>query len=105
MHPHMYDAQGIAQNHCCEKLVCIVLDRGQAEREEKQRMRQEMGLPTDDENALGSFDNGDPYTTNLYIGMAASLAVLGVLPVHVRRLRAVFNFPSSSLTLRSFGAC
>ena len=47
----------------------FVLGRGQAEREEKQRMRQEMGLPTDDENAaLGSFDNGDPYTTNLYIG-------------------------------------
>lgn len=41
--------------------------REQEKREERQRMRSEAGgaLDLDDE---GSFDDGDPYTTNLYIG-------------------------------------
>ena len=41
-------------------------------REQQQReLRREQGLPPTEEETLGSFDAGDPTTTNLYIGNLA----------------------------------
>lgn len=46
------------------------LFREQEAREERQRMRREYGVTYEDDG-LGSFDDGDPYTTNLYVGNLA----------------------------------
>lgn len=60
-------------------LVCLATDmagmlgrlfREQEAREERQRMRREYGVTYADDD-LGSFDDGDPYTTNLYVGNLA----------------------------------
>ena len=60
-------------------LVCLATDmagmlgrlfREQEAREERQRMRREYGVTFADDE-LGSFDDGDPYTTNLYVGNLA----------------------------------
>ena len=42
--------------------------REQERREERQRIRKEAGGTLDPLDDEGSFDDGDPYTTNLYIG-------------------------------------
>lgn len=42
--------------------------REQERRDERQRMRKETGGALDPLDEEGSFDDGDPYTTNLYIG-------------------------------------
>ncbi|KAL3151330.1 hypothetical protein ABBQ38_013163 [Trebouxia sp. C0009 RCD-2024] len=47
------------------------LKREQEKREERQRMRSEAGGALDLLDDEGSFDDGDPYTTNLYIGNLA----------------------------------
>ena len=50
--------------------------RDQDARSERQRVRRErgssfeLGPPVDD--GMGSFDDGDPYTTNLYVGNLAA---------------------------------
>lgn len=44
--------------------------REQEAREERQRIRREQGPGWEDEKD-GSFDDGDPYTTNLYVGNLA----------------------------------
>ena len=51
-------------------LHTVLLDshREQERREERQRMRTEAGGVLDPLDDEGSFDDGDPYTTNLYIG-------------------------------------
>ena len=57
--------------------------REQERREEKQRIRSEAGGildPLDDE---GSFDDGDPYTTNLYIGEEYTQASACTCDLHV----------------------
>ena len=46
------------------------LFREQEAREERQRMRREYGVTYEDDG-MGSFDDGDPYTTNLYVGNLA----------------------------------
>lgn len=47
--------------------------RDQEAREERQRLRKEKGSGFDllPEDGLGSFDDGDPFTTNLYVGNLA----------------------------------
>ena len=46
--------------------------REQEAREERQRMRRERGVEYDPaEDGGGSFDEGDPSTTNLYVGNLA----------------------------------
>lgn len=45
--------------------------RQQEEREERQRARREKGFTDPFDDGLGSFDDGDPYTTNLYVGNLA----------------------------------
>lgn len=65
---------------CFQKVsVCLATDmagmlghlfREQEAREERQRMRREYGVTYADDE-LGSFDDGDPYTTNLYVGNLA----------------------------------
>ncbi|KAK9865024.1 hypothetical protein WJX84_002089 [Apatococcus fuscideae] len=49
------------------------LKRDQEAREERQRLRKEKGSGFDllPEDGLGSFDDGDPFTTNLYVGNLA----------------------------------
>ncbi|KAK9824009.1 hypothetical protein WJX72_006933 [[Myrmecia] bisecta] len=50
------------------------LKRDQEHREERQRLRRERGMSaidTMDDDGLGSFDDGDPFTTNLYVGNLA----------------------------------
>ncbi len=44
--------------------------RDQEAREERQRLRKERGSGFDllPDDGLGSFDDGDPFTTNLYVG-------------------------------------
>ena len=44
------------------------LCREQERREERQRLRADAGGALDPLDDEGSFDDGDPYTTNLYIG-------------------------------------
>ena len=46
------------------------IQREQEAREERQRLRREQGAELEDDGA-GSFDDGDPYTTNLYVGNLA----------------------------------
>ena len=48
--------------------------REQERREERQRARADAGGALDALDEEGSFDDGDPYTTNLYIGMCHTLA-------------------------------
>lgn len=51
---------------------CPAGPREQKAREERQRMRRERGLEYDPaEDGGGSFDEGDPSTTNLYVGNLA----------------------------------
>ncbi len=57
------------------------LFREQEAREERQRMRREYGVTYEDDG-LGSFDDGDPYTTNLYVGNLAPTVDEEVLPPH-----------------------
>ena len=45
--------------------------RDQEAREERQRLRRERGGVPDPDDGLGSFDDGDPCTTNLYVGNLA----------------------------------
>ena len=46
--------------------------REQEAREERQRLRRERGVDYDPaEDGAGSFDEGDPFTTNLYVGNLA----------------------------------
>lgn len=48
--------------------------RDQEAREERQRLRKERGSGFTDllpDDGLGSFDDGDPFTTNLYVGNLA----------------------------------
>ncbi len=46
--------------------------REQEAREERQRLRRERGEAYDPaEDGGGSFDEGDPFTTNLYVGNLA----------------------------------
>ena len=47
--------------------------REQERREERQKMRADAGGVLDPMDDEGSFDDGDPYTTNLYIGMTHML--------------------------------
>ncbi|KAK9835798.1 hypothetical protein WJX74_008275 [Apatococcus lobatus] len=50
------------------------LKRDQEAREERQRLRKERGSGFSDvmtDDGLGSFDDGDPFTTNLYVGNLA----------------------------------
>ncbi len=44
--------------------------REQEAREERQRMRRDYGVTYEGDD-LGSFDDGDPFTTNLYVGNLA----------------------------------
>ena len=44
--------------------------REQEAREERQRMRRDYGVTYEDDG-FGSFDDGDPFTTNLYVGNLA----------------------------------
>lgn len=58
---------------CCSELSCAcdfaaLSHREQERREERQRIRSEAGGVLDPMDDEGSFDDGDPYTTNLYIG-------------------------------------
>ena len=46
--------------------------REQERREERQRIRKEAGGALDPLDEDGSFDDGDPYTTNLYIGQTSN---------------------------------
>ena len=46
------------------------LFREQEAREERQRMRRDYGVTYEDDG-FGSFDDGDPFTTNLYVGNLA----------------------------------
>lgn len=50
---------------CIFAFICC---REQERREERQRMRKETGGVMDPLDEEGSFDDGDPFTTNLYIG-------------------------------------
>lgn len=47
--------------------------REQEYRDERQRRRKESGAPLEEDDGMdpGSFDDGDPYTTNLYVGNLA----------------------------------
>jgi len=56
---------------------CVVWYREQDERAERQRQRRERGSSFGDpgtavDDGLGSFDDGDPFTTNLYVGNLAT---------------------------------
>ena len=42
--------------------------REQEKREERQRLKEQGVVLEDDPDGVGSFDDGDPHTTNLYIG-------------------------------------
>ena len=50
---------------------CLLCCREQERREERQRLRADAGGALDALDDEGSFDDGDPYTTNLYIGTLA----------------------------------
>ena len=61
----------IHTNICCQGHVTVnwhEVCREQERREERQRIRKEAGGALDPFDDEGSFDDGDPYTTNLYIG-------------------------------------
>ena len=58
-------------------LGCFLWRREQDERAERQRQRRERGSSFGDpgsavDDGMGSFDDGDPYTTNLYVGNLAT---------------------------------
>ncbi len=48
-----------------------LVHRQHEEREERQRARREQGFSDPFDDGLGSLDDGDPYTTNLYVGNLA----------------------------------
>lgn len=55
----------------------VLWRREQDERAERQRQRRERGSSFGDpgsavDDGMGSFDDGDPYTTNLYVGNLAT---------------------------------
>ena len=54
---------------CFAQAFQLCCCREQERREERQRIRSEAGGTLDPLDDEGSFDDGDPYTTNLYIGM------------------------------------
>lgn len=62
--------------------------REQERREERQKMRADAGGALDPMDDEGSFDDGDPYTTNLYIGMTYML--LQYRP-HCKLVHSAFN--------------
>ena len=88
-HPlaYMLWKQAVHANCCLVLLICqscpflawyrpeympahhsALIHREQERREERQRIRSEAGGVLDPMDEEGSFDDGDPYTTNLYIG-------------------------------------
>ena len=58
--------------------------REQEKREERQRLKEQGVVLEDDPDGVGSFDDGDPHTTNLYIGgylLTSILTQSAALPV------------------------
>lgn len=64
--------QTAAMSVCSSPGALTCLCREQERREERQRMRADAGGALDPMDDEGSFDDGDPYTTNLYIGKPRS---------------------------------
>ena len=71
----MYMALRPSRMHkdCCPRGPChteyvTVCCREQEKREERQRLKEQGVVLEDDPDGVGSFDDGDPHTTNLYIG-------------------------------------
>ena len=52
----------------CHTEYVTVCCREQEKREERQRLKEQGVVLEDDPDGVGSFDDGDPHTTNLYIG-------------------------------------
>ena len=66
------------------------LFRDQEAREERQRMRRDYGVTYEDDG-LGSFDDGDPYTTNLYVGNLAPTVDEEVTSVLMPMLPGIYS--------------
>ena len=58
----------VQQGSYLQDSLLLYCRREQERREERQRIRSEAGGILDPMEDEGSFDDGDPYTTNLYIG-------------------------------------
>ena len=54
--------------------------REQEKREERQRLKEQGVVLEDDPDGVGSFDDGDPHTTNLYIGGHLLMSILTKTP-------------------------
>jgi len=66
------NAAGEKEGRHATDMACMLgrVFRDQEAREERQRMRRDYGVSYEDDG-MGSFDDGDPYTTNLYVGNLA----------------------------------
>lgn len=66
--PFLGMVQARIHDKCLPAHHSALIHREQERREERQRIRSEAGGVLDPMDEEGSFDDGDPYTTNLYIG-------------------------------------
>ena len=66
--PGICSCLAVQQGSYLQGSLLLYCRREQERREERQRIRSEAGGVLDPMDDEGSFDDGDPYTTNLYIG-------------------------------------
>ena len=70
----------------CHTEYVSVCCREQEKREERQRLKEQGVVLEDDPHGVGSFDDGDPHTTNLYIG-GHLLTIMMTRPPALARLK------------------